>query len=106
MSKPEYFVEVDVAQQHLDVAFAGGDIVRRVSHDAAGLIELCVRLATVLPAQNVMEAAGGLETDVALALSTAGHALLVVNPRQVRDYPRVRVSWSNQERWMRGSWPA
>ena len=43
MSKPEFFV--DVAKQHLDVAFAGEDIVWRVSHDAAGLTELCARLA-------------------------------------------------------------
>ena len=45
MSKPEFFVGIDVAQPHLDVAIAGEDAVWRVSYDAAGLTELCVRLA-------------------------------------------------------------
>ena len=34
---------IDVAQPHLDVAFAGEDTVWRVSHDATGLTELCAR---------------------------------------------------------------
>ena len=53
---------IDVAQQHLDLAIAGEDAVWRVSYDAAGLTELCVRLAAAAPAQIVLEANGGLET--------------------------------------------
>ena len=60
MSKPESVVGIDVAKQHLDVAIAGEDTVWRVSHDAAGLTELCARLAAAAPAQIVMEATGGL----------------------------------------------
>ncbi len=78
MSKPEIFVGIDVAQPHLDVAIAFEDAVWRVSHDAA-----------VLPAQIVMEATGALETDAAVAQSTAGHTVVVVNPRQVRDFARA-----------------
>ena len=89
MSKPEIFVGIDVAQQHLDVAIAGEDTVWRVSHDAAGLTELCARLAAAAPAQIVMEAIGGLETEVAVALNTAGHAVVVANPRQVRACARA-----------------
>ena len=89
MSKPEFFVGIDVAQQHLDVAIAGEDAVWRVSYDAAGLTELCVRLAAAAPAQIVMEATGGLETEVTVALSAAGHAVVVANPRQVRDFARA-----------------
>ena len=89
MSKPEFFVGIDVAQPHLDVAIAGQDTVWRVSHDAAGLTELCARLVAAAPAQIVMEATGGLETEVAVALSAAGHAVVVANPRQVRDFARA-----------------
>ena len=89
MSEPEFFVGIDVAQPHLDVAFAGEDTVWRVSYDAAGLTELCARLVTAAPAQIVMEATGGLETEVAVALSAAGHAVVVANPRQVRDFARA-----------------
>ena len=89
MSKPEFFVGIDVAQQHLDVAVAGEDAVWRVSYDAAGLTELCVRLAAAAPAQVVLEATGGLETEVTVALSAAGHAVVVANPRQVRAFARA-----------------
>ena len=89
MSKPEFFVGIDVAQPHLDVAIAGEGTVWRVSHDAAGLTELCARLVAAAPAQIVMEATGGLETEVAVALSAAGHAVVVANPRQVRDFARA-----------------
>ena len=89
MSKPEFFVGIDVAQPHLDVAIAGEDAVWRVSYDAAGLTKLCDRLAAAAPAQVVMEATGGLETEVAVALSAAGHAVVVANPRQVRDFSRA-----------------
>ena len=89
MSKPEFFVGIDVAQPHLDVAIAGEDTVWRVSHDAAGLTELCARLVAAAPAKIVMEATGGLETEVAVALSATGHAVVVANPRQVRDFARA-----------------
>ena len=36
-----------------------------------------------------MEATGGLETEVAVALSAAGHAVVVANPRQVRACARA-----------------
>ena len=39
--------------------------------------------------QIVLEATGGLETEVAVALSAAGHAVVVANPRQVRDFARA-----------------
>ena len=89
LSKPEFLVGIEVAQPHLDVAIAGEDAVWRVSYNAEGLTELCDRLAAAAPAQVVMEATGGLETEVAVALSAAGHAAVVANPRQVRDFARA-----------------
>ncbi len=78
-----------MAQHHLDVAIAGEDAVWRVSYDAAGLTELCVRLAAAAAAQIVLEATGGLETEVTVALSAAGHAVVVANPRRVRACARA-----------------
>ena len=98
MSKPEFFVGIDVAQQHLDVAVAGEDAVWRVSYDAAGLTELCVRLAAAAPAQVVLEATGGLETEVTVALSAAGHAVVVANPRQVRAFARATGQLAKTDR--------
>ena len=97
MSKPEFFVGIDVAQPHLDVAIAVEDAVWRVSYDAAGLTELCARLAAAAPAQVVMEATGGLETEVAVALSAAGLAVAAANPRQERDFARATGPWAKTD---------
>src|SRR5437764_9996560 len=37
----------------------------------------------------ILEATGGLEVPVASALATAGIAVAIVNPRQVRDFARA-----------------
>ena len=47
------------------------------------------RLRALRPALVVLEATGGRELPVAAALATAGLAVAVVNPRQVRDFARA-----------------
>ena len=84
-------------QPHLDVAIAGEDAVWRVSYDAAGLTELCAHLAAAAPAQVVREATGGLETEVAVALSASGHSVVVANPRQVRNFARATGPWAKTD---------
>ena len=52
----------------------------------AQLAELRAKVATI--GLIVLEATGGLELDVATALQLAGYAVVVVNPRQARDFAR------------------
>jgi len=47
------------------------------------------RLAKLDVALVVLEATGGLETRITAALSAAGIPVVVVNPRQVRDFARA-----------------
>src|SRR3989442_3029805 len=47
------------------------------------------QLQALHPALIVLEATGGLERLVTSALATAGLAVVVVNPRQVRDFARA-----------------
>ena len=61
----------------------------RVAHDEAGLAALVAHVQTLAPALVVLEATGGLETDVATALAVAGVPVAVVNPRQVRDFAKA-----------------
>ena len=89
MSKHETYVDIDVAQDHLDVQVSGETTPWRVPHTEAGLESLCTRLAPSCPARVVVEATGGLELPVAHALSAAGHAVARVNPRHVRDFGRA-----------------
>src|SRR5580765_1303178 len=88
MSNPESFVGIDVAKSWLDVGWLSGQTLRIDYTDeaVAGLVE---RLRSQPPTLVVLEATGGLETDVASALVAAGLAVAVVNPRQVRDYAKA-----------------
>src|SRR5262249_18296561 len=53
-----------------------------------GLADLVERLTALGPALVVLEATGGYEASVAAALADGGLAVVVVNPRQARDFAR------------------
>lgn len=82
-------VGIDVAQRQLDVA----DNVSRqhwtVPNDPDGRARLRQRLETLRPDIIVIEATGGYERAVVGELAAAGLPVVVVNPRQVRDYARA-----------------
>lgn len=82
-------VGIDVAKDRLDVHVRPAGETFVVGRDAEGLAALIDRLATLAPGLIVLEATGGFETTVASALSAAGLPLVVVNPRQVRDFARA-----------------
>lgn len=85
----EVWIGIDVAKEWLDVASTGEEPVWRVSNDEAGMAELVRQLQTAAPQLVVMEASGGYERLAAAALTVAGLAVAVVNPRQVRDFARA-----------------
>jgi transposase len=87
MEEGRRFVGVDVAKARLDVFIQPSGERVSVANDERGISELLRRLE---PADFVIiEATGGLEIAVASALATAGIAVAVVNPRQVRDFARA-----------------
>ncbi len=87
MEEVRRFVGVDVAKARLDVFIQPRGESFSVANDERGISELLRRLE---PADLVIiEATGGLEVAVAGALATAGIAVAVVNPRQVRDFARA-----------------
>src|SRR5712691_9261588 len=80
----------------MDGAKAQVDIARRpsgerwtVANDTNGVTTLVERMQTLQPTLIVLEATGGLERMVTSALATAGLPVVVVNPRQVRDFARA-----------------
>jgi transposase len=85
----ETFVGVDVAKDKLDVHVRPEDRAFSVPRDAKGLAELVRELRAVNPSLIVLEATGGFERTVAAALAGARLPLVVVNPRQVRDFARA-----------------
>jgi len=60
-----------------------------VPHDAGGVGTLVEQLQALHPTLIVLEATGGLERAATAALATAGLPVVVVNPRQARDFARA-----------------
>ncbi|MFO7546378.1 MAG: IS110 family transposase [Trueperaceae bacterium] len=94
MSEPERLtVGIDVGKDHLDLALLPAGTLHRVANDAAGHGELVALLQAagegVGIARVVLEATGGYERAPALALADAGLPVVVVNPRQTRDFARA-----------------
>lgn len=85
----QVFVGIDVSKRQLDVVVIPGEEYRVVSNDEAGVMELAERLEALAPQSIVVEASGGYEALVSMALAAAGLPLAVVNPRQVRDFARA-----------------
>lgn len=89
MSDDKRFVGIDVSKQHLDVAVRPQGRAWRVPNDETGVAQLVAQLREVGPSLIVLEATGGLETLVVGALASARLAVVVVNPRQVRDFAKA-----------------
>lgn len=84
-----YYVGLDVAKAHLDLATEPATPPRRFPHDETGLSALVAHVRPLAPALIVLEATGGYEADIAAALALAGLPVAVVNPRQVRDFAKA-----------------
>lgn len=82
------FVGVDIAKDHLDFDATPTAAPLRVANDAAGIQLALEYLRALSPTLVVMEATGGLERPLAAELLTAGLAVVVANPRQVRDFAK------------------
>jgi transposase len=83
------FIGIDVAKRQLDVAERPSGARWTASNDVAGIAAVIERLCTGPVALIVVEATGGYEIPLVAALGTAGMPVVVVNPRQVRDFARA-----------------
>ena len=89
MAQAAVYVGIDVAKDRLDVSIGAAGAVWQVGNDAAGIGALRERLAELRPERVVLEATGGLERVVVGELEVAGLPVVLVNPRQVRDFARA-----------------
>ena len=83
------FGGIDVAKAQLDMALRPSGERWAVANDASEVATLVERLQTLHPTLIVLEATGGLERAVTSALAAAGLPVVVVNPRQARDFARA-----------------
>ena len=87
-------IGVDVAKATLEVAFSDASAPLAPANDEAGHALLVAHLAGLCRQGRVigvivLEATGGLELDAATALQLAGYPVVIVNPRQSRDFARA-----------------
>ena len=82
------FVGIDVSQARLDIAVRPGAPFSIV-HTESALATLGEQLRALSPTLIVLEATDGMEIPLTSALATAGLPVVVVNPRQVRDFAKA-----------------
>ncbi|MGH7524381.1 MAG: IS110 family transposase [Gemmatimonadales bacterium] len=85
----ESFIGIDVSKATLDIASLPDGESWSVTNDDPGLAELAPRLLALAPSLVVLEATGGFESPAVAALAKAGLPVVVVNPRQVRDFAKA-----------------
>ena len=89
MEQEGIYVGIDVAKAQVDVAVRPTGQRWVVSYDETGVGELVSQMEDLSPAMVLLEASGGLELPLVAALAAAALPVVVVNPRQVRDFARA-----------------
>ncbi len=89
MEQEGIYVGIDVAKAQVDVAIRPSDDRWEISHDDAGVRQLVSRLKVLEPVMVLLEASGSLELPLVAALAAEAVPVVVVNPRQVRDFARA-----------------
>lgn len=82
-------IGIDVAKEHLDLYARPSGATWRVAHTLEQFPALLARLTDLAPERVVLEASGGLEVLLATHLAAAGLPVVVINPRQARDFAKA-----------------
>ena len=83
------FVGIDVSKAQLDVAVRPTGKRWTLPYDQTGIEGLVPQIVDLEPALVLLEATGGLELPLVAALAAAALPVVVVNPRQVRDFAKA-----------------
>lgn len=83
------YVGIDVAKEKLDIAVHSSDQRWAFANTDAGISQAVSCLQELNPALIVLEATGGIEVPLVAALAVAGLPVVVVNPRQARDFAKA-----------------
>jgi transposase len=92
------FVGIDVAKATLDVVVSTAPTPTQFANEPAGHRALLAVLTTASPTLIVLEATGGYERGITVALADAGLPVVVVNPRQVRDFAKATGQLAKTDR--------
>ncbi len=82
-------IGIDVAKDHLDLHARPTGETWRVEHTPEQLPVLIARIKVLAPERIILEATGGLEVLLATQLAAASLPVVVINPRQARDFAKA-----------------
>jgi len=88
MSQEPIYIGIDVAKEQIDIAVRPTGRSWSVPYDGVAVDELVVQLGNLDPIAVITESTGGLELPLVAALAAASLPVVVVNPRQVRDFAK------------------
>ena len=91
-------VGIDVSKDQLDLATDPGDGAHAFANNPDGHRQLLEHLQTLQVQAIVLEATGGYERAVVAAMLAAELPVIVVNPRQVRDFARATGKLAKTDR--------
>jgi transposase len=80
---------IDVSKDRLDVDFSESRTAFSTDNDPGGHTHIVQRLKNTGVSRIVVEATGGYERALVAELAAAGLPVVVVNPRQVRDFAKA-----------------
>jgi transposase len=90
MNPQDCFIGLDVSKDTLEVAVRPTEERKTFANQEDGLSLLIDFVKPFSPRLIVLEATGGLEKAAVCALAVAGLPVVVVNPRQVRDFAKAK----------------
>lgn len=80
---------IDVSKGNLDLCILPLGITQRFTNDESGCAELVKELTAAAPSRVVFESTGGFERLAVGIASAASLPVVVVNPRQIRDFAKA-----------------
>lgn len=83
------FIGVDIAKDSFEFVAYGDDRHFNMSNDGTGIRQAVEQIQKLSPELVVLEATGGYEHPLVAALSIAKLPVVVINPRQVRDFAKA-----------------
>ncbi len=88
MERESIYIGIDIAKERVDIAVRPSDRTWSMPYGDDDVDLLVAQLQDLSPTAVVLEATGGIELPLVAALATASLPVVVVNPRQVRDFAK------------------
>jgi transposase len=89
MTQTSQWIGIDVCKRRLDVHLRPQTIEIGFNNDSSGIEALIQKLQPYEVGLIVLESTGGLERNAVAELRQAGFAVVVVNPKRVRDFAKA-----------------